>query len=188
MLSLSHFVDACRGALEESDPPLAVRYLIAKAVGDPAAIEASLGRELCRQSEAFIYLFLHQSPSLTILNAVMPPRLQSPPHNHLPWAVIGLYSGRENNIFYRREGNRIIESGRRGLGPQDAMVLDADTIHSIANPLPHRSYALHVYGGILDNPARSLWNLFTLEEEPFHLPTLLKYERKMMERAAGEGG
>ena len=188
MFSLSQFVDACRSALEDSDPPIAVRHLISEAVGDPVAVEASLGRERRRQNEPSSYLFLYQSASLTILNAVIPPRLQSPPHNHLTWAVIGLYSGREDNIFYRRDGDRIIERGRQDLAPRDVMVLDTDTIHSISNPLPHRSYALHVYGGALDNPARSLWNPFTLEEEPFHLLTLLKYEREMMERTAGKGG
>ena len=48
------------------------------------------------------------------------------PHNHLMWAVIGVYSGREDNIFWRRvPGRRQVEAagarrcatGCRPLGP-----------------------------------------------------------------------
>jgi predicted metal-dependent enzyme (double-stranded beta helix superfamily) len=67
------------------------------------------------------------------------------------------------------------------------MALAADTIHHIRNPLAECPHALHVYGGNLVNPARSLWNPSTLDEERFELSALARYERERT-RNAGSGG
>lgn len=183
MFDVSRFTDACRRALEKPSPAHAIQEIMSEAVADAAAIEAALESEAPAIGESAQYAFLHQSPDLTILKVVMPEHLSSPPHNHLVWAVIGMYKGRENNVFYRRDGERIVKAGRRNLVAPEVMVLAPDTIHGISNPLSGLSYALHVYGGTLANPARSLWNPFTLKEEPFQIPALLKYEREMAQLA-----
>ena len=162
-----------------SDPPFVVSEILSLLIQSPESIDAFLGPGNPEENETAQYQFLHQSPELTILRVIMPEHLQSPPHNHLVWAVIGMYRGRENNVFYRRDGARIEKVGHRNLVAPEVMVLAPDTIHGISNPLAQRSYALHVYGGALANPARSLWNPFTFGEEPFRLPELLKYEREM---------
>ena len=36
------------------------------------------------------------------MNIVWPPSYTQMPHNHLLWAEIGVYTGREDNIFWRR--------------------------------------------------------------------------------------
>ena len=125
------------------------------------------------------YLFLHQSPDLTILQVTTPGHLRSLPHNHLVWAVIAMYDGCERNIFYRRNSNRLIVDGEQTVAAPDIIMLPSDIVHAISNPLAQPSSALHVYGGALSNPARSMWNPFTFEEEPFDLSTLLKYEQEM---------
>ena len=45
---------------------------------------------------------LYHSSDLTILNVIWAPRMTIMPHNHQMWAVIGVYTGREDNIFWRR--------------------------------------------------------------------------------------
>ena len=35
-----------------------------------------------------------------------PPWMTLLPHNHLMWAVIGVYTGREDNVFWRRIRDR----------------------------------------------------------------------------------
>jgi predicted metal-dependent enzyme (double-stranded beta helix superfamily) len=45
---------------------------------------------------------LYQASDLTILNVVWTPRMTIMPHNHQMWAVSGIYTGREDNIFWRR--------------------------------------------------------------------------------------
>jgi len=187
MFNISRFVDDCRDALVLSDPVRSISEMLSNAIKYPDAIDTALGLGNAIGDESAQYTFLHQSPELTILRVIMPGHLQSPPHNHLVWAVVGMYRGNENNVFYRKNDDRIELSGHRNLVAPEVMVLDADIIHGISNPLPHRSYALHVYGGTLANPARSLWNPFTLSEESFQLPVMLQYERELMRQAGSEG-
>jgi hypothetical protein len=71
---------------------------------------------------------------------------------------------------------------RRNLVAPDTLLLAEDVIHGISNPIARPSHALHVYGRALANPARSLWNPFTFEEEQFRLPVLSGYEREMTRR------
>ena len=168
-----------------SDPIRTASEMLSNTIKDPDAIDTALGAGDATDNESAQYTFLHQSRELTILRVIMPGHLQSPPHNHLVWAVVGMYRGNENNVFYRKKDGRIEMSGHRNLVSPEVMVLDADIIHGISNPLPQRSCALHVYGGALANPARSPWNPFTLSVESFQLPAMLKYERELMRQAGG---
>ena len=179
---LARFIDDCREALGTSDPPKAVQSIMAQALRDPAALQAALEVNRNGQGDPRQYVVLAQSPELTVMKVFCPGRLLSPPHNHLTWAVIGLYRGHEDNVFYHREGARLVEDERRTLRAPEVLVLQADAIHRIANPLPEPSYGIHVYGGSLGNPARSLWNPFTLIEEPFAPDVMLKYERELAKR------
>ncbi len=76
---------------------------------------------------------IHRSPDLTILRAAVPPKFKSPPHNHLMWAVIGVYEGQENNYFYRRGGEGLEPAGSRQLKPSDILVLGQDVIQRAPN-------------------------------------------------------
>jgi predicted metal-dependent enzyme (double-stranded beta helix superfamily) len=97
------------------------------------------------------------------------------------WAVIGVYDGQENNTFYRRSGDSLVEAGGKELQLSDVLVLGEDAIHAIHNPLPRTSYAIHVYGGDLPNAQRSMWNPFTLKEEPLEYQALVRYAHQLME-------
>jgi len=132
------------------------------------------------------YEFLHQSPDLTVLQVILSGCFRSPPHNHLVWAVIGMYEGSEKNIFYRKEEEHLLEDSVKYVSAPEVIMLAPDTIHGISNPSPQRSYALHVYGGAFSNPARSLWNPFTLLKEPFQPSALLKYEQEMNRSISGD--
>jgi predicted metal-dependent enzyme (double-stranded beta helix superfamily) len=90
------------------------------------------------------------------------------PHNHQMWAIIGLYTGREDNIFWRRVpgSNGLVEAaGARALREKDAEPLGRDIIHSVSNPLPKLTGALHVYGGDFFGVPRSEWDAETLLEQ-----------------------
>lgn len=182
MFELSQFIDSCRRALNEPNPPVAIQNILSSSMANAEDLESVLAINRSRENRKNGYFFLHQAPNLTILHVVLPGRTENPPHNHLAWAVIGMYKGRENNIFYRQQSDSLIEIGRRELIGPDVMKLDQDVIHSIANPASEWSYALHVYGGVLNNPSRSLWNPFTFKEESFQLSSFLTYEKEMMLR------
>ena len=92
------------------------------------------------------------------------------PHNHNMWAIIGIYTGREDNIFWRRipgSGGRVEAAGAKALCEKDTEPLGHNIIHSVTNPIPRFTGAIHVYGGDFFNPARrSEWDPETLLEGP----------------------
>ena len=90
------------------------------------------------------------------------------PHNHTMWAAIGIYGGREDNIFWRRlpdeADGKVEAAGARSLSNRDAIMLGQDIIHSVTNPIPRLTGAIHVYGGDFFNANRSEWDPETLKE------------------------
>jgi predicted metal-dependent enzyme (double-stranded beta helix superfamily) len=85
------------------------------------------------------------------------------------WAVIGIYTGREDNIFWRRldgSGNQIAAAGAKALAVKDAETLGENIIHSVTNPIPRLTGAIHVYGGDFFGIPRSEWDAETLLEQP----------------------
>ena len=60
------------------------------------------------------------------------------------------------------------EGARLALCARDAAPLGHDIIHSVTNPIPRLTGAIHVYGGDFFDPThRSEWNPETLQEGPF---------------------
>ncbi len=89
------------------------------------------------------------------------------------WAVIGIYTGREDNIFWRRlpteKGARIEAAGAKSLGERNTEPLGHDIIHSVTNPLPRLTGAIHVYGGDFYAVSRSEWDSGTLLERGYDM-------------------
>lgn len=114
---------------------------------------------------------LRTEPGLTVLHTVVKPGFASPPHDHRTWAVIGVYSGQEDNTFFRRiEDRRGIEQiGRCTLKQSQVLILGSDAIHQIATPLATKLIALHVYGKNIFQIERSAWDPATGKERPFKL-------------------
>jgi predicted metal-dependent enzyme (double-stranded beta helix superfamily) len=84
------------------------------------------------------------------------------------WALVGIYAGREDNQFYRRDGSSLVETGGRSLHVSDSILMGDDTIHAICNPLARgATAAIHVYGGDLVGAARSMWTRPDHIEEPY---------------------
>jgi predicted metal-dependent enzyme (double-stranded beta helix superfamily) len=86
------------------------------------------------------------------------------------WAVIGVYGGREDNIFWRRiahaDGAQIEAAGARSLCVKEAQPLGHDIIHSVTNPTTKFTAAIHIYGGDFFAAHRSEWDPDTLHEQP----------------------
>ena len=110
---------------------------------------------------------LFHSDALTILNVIWAPGMMVMPHNHRMWAVIGIYTGREDNVFWRRvkeTPNKIEAAGAKALCEMDAEPLGADIIHSVINPINKLTGAIHIYGGDFFAAERSEWDSITLLE------------------------
>lgn len=158
------FIEACREAVAADDSHMAVREIVARAVSDPGAVIAALG-EPTKSGITPLY----RSDTLTILNIAWPPFMTVFPHNHGMWAVIGVYSGCEDNIFWRRRGDMIEAAGAKALRVRDAHPLGRDVIHTVTNPLGRISSALQLYGGDFFAAPRSEWDPETLREQPFDM-------------------
>jgi len=162
MFETERFVADCRAAFAGDATHRAVREVLARAVSDPSAVLKGLGEP----KRAEIQKLFH-SNALTIINVVWAPGMMVMPHNHRMWAVIGIYTGREDNVFWRRvkgTSNKIEAAGAKALGAMDAEPLGADIIHSVINPIDKLTGAIHIYGGDFFAAERSEWDSLTLQE------------------------
>jgi predicted metal-dependent enzyme (double-stranded beta helix superfamily) len=82
------------------------------------------------------------------------------------WANIGIYTGREDNIMWRRTADDIEAFEVKALFEGDSAALPDDAIHSVTNPLPRFTGGIHIYGGDFFDTTRTQWNPETLAEEP----------------------
>lgn len=160
-MDIDRFIADCVDANKESDAQAAVNEVLAKAVSAPGAVLAALGDP----AKAGLNVLL-SSPSLTIFAAMWTPQMNLMPHNHLMWANIGIYTGREDNIYWKRTSEGIKAYGADALFVKDAAMLQADVIHSVTNPLLRFTGGIHIYGGAFFDTERSQWNPETLDEEP----------------------
>jgi predicted metal-dependent enzyme (double-stranded beta helix superfamily) len=171
MFDIDRFAADCRAALAERGSD-AIRQVVRRAVAQPHDITATLG-EQTRATAAILV----RSPDLTILNVVWGNRQWTLPHNHHHRAIIGMYSGGEDNIYWRRlpkdARNRVEAAGAASLRNGDVAVLGRDIIHSVTNPLDRLSYALHVYDGdFIAAEGKSCWHAETLAELPYDSATV----------------
>lgn len=160
-MDIDRFVADCISANEETDAQEAVNEVLARAVSKPDAVLAALG-----DPEMAGLNVLLSSPTLTIFAATWTPQMNLMPHDHLMWANIGIYTGREDNIFWKRTSGSIKAYGADALFAKDTAMLPEDALHSVTNPLLRFTGGIHIYGGDFFATKRSQWNPETLDEEP----------------------
>jgi len=181
---LDQFILDCRAARDADPSHKLVREVVARAVSDPSAVLRALGEP--RRSEVHR---LYHAPNLTILNVIWGPRMTIMPHDHRMWAVIGVYSGREDNIFWRRvpgaSSGKLEAAGAKALSERDAEPFGHNIIHSVTNPIPRLTGAIHVYGGDFFGAERSEWDPETLLEERYDVERAMRLfeEANASERA-----
>ena len=154
------FVADCVAANRESDGQGAVREVLARAARDADRVLAALGTPTAAGLDV-----LHRSATLTIFAAHWAPRMSLPAHEHRMWALIGLYTGREDNIFWQRTKGSLHAYAANVLFAGDVATLPADAVHSVTNPLPRFTGGIHIYGGDFFATPRTQWNSETLAEE-----------------------
>src|SRR5437667_7262946 len=155
-----------------------MREIVARAVSDPAAIIERFGAPRRAGVEK-----IYRSADLNILNFVWGPQMTLLPHNHLMRVVIGIYTGREDNIFWlrmpRAERGKLETAGVRCLNSGAAVMLEEEVIHSVTNPLMRPTGAIHGYGGDFFGVHRSEWDPETLLERPFNLDGEMRWFEEM---------
>ena len=163
MFDVETFLEQCQAAVAETEPRLAIRDVLDRALASPTTIGDAL-----RPTEGGI-TFLHRDAALTVAHVVWAPGMALEPHNHNMWAAIGIYAGAEDNQFFRRTGPSeptIVESGGKHLAVGDVALLGDDTIHSVSNPYAGLTGAIHIYGGDFIEQPRSQWGPGARTERP----------------------
>src|SRR4029450_11409821 len=162
MFNADRFIEDCRSALTEDSAHAAMKEIVARAVSEPSQVLKALGEPRLAAIQT-----LYRSDSLTTPNVWWGPSMRLYPHNHLMWAVIGIYDGREDNAFYRRSESGLIELGAKTLDTKDVIPLGEAVIHSVTNPLERIRASIDVYGADFFATPRSEWDPKALEEHPY---------------------
>ena len=97
MFDLEQFIADCRAARAADRSSKTICEVVRRAVSNPTGLLKALG-----EPDNANIKELYRTPDLSILNVVWAPRMMIMPHNHHMWAIIGVYGGREDNIFWRR--------------------------------------------------------------------------------------
>ncbi|QQG48503.1 MAG: cysteine dioxygenase family protein [archaeon] len=98
-------------------------------------------------------LHLPQDKSFSIIGGVWTPGQTTPIHDHLTWAMVGVYEGKEREALFRRMDDGKVP-GRASLElvsekdneKGNVTVLGEAGIHRVDNPFPGHAYSIHVYG------------------------------------------
>ena len=169
---LEALVSACKVALGEEKPQEHISKIVDKLLSDPDSLSQALGHQTIAGIEK-----LYVSDELTIINVVWAPKMTLNAHNHNVWAVIGVYAGREDNIFWRRVKNdpngKIEAAGAISIAAGESASLGKNLIHSVTNPTDTFTRAIHIYGGNFFEIERSEWEPMSLEEAPYSVEKTL---------------
>jgi predicted metal-dependent enzyme (double-stranded beta helix superfamily) len=177
MSDKERFIQECIEAVDEGQS--AIRELVSAALSRPSQVSGWFAEP----GHAGIDT-LYRSDTLTIINFTWAPYMSLMPHNHNMYAVIGLYEGREDNIFWRRTDSSIEAAGAKSLGRGEVVTLGRDIIHSVLNPTRRMTRALHIYGGDFFQPdePRKEWDPETLQERLYDVEAARRLFREAEER------
>lgn len=183
MFDRDRFIQDCMNAVGEGQG--AIREVVAEAVSDSMGVMSGLG-----EPEHAGITPIYRSHDLTIINFVWAPCMSLMPHNHQMSSVVGIYSGREDNVFWRRAEPTIEAAGAKSLGVGEVTTLGRDIIHSVLNPIGKMTCAIHVYDGDFFDPdePRSEWDHETLIERPWNIDKVKSLFREAEARFAATKG
>jgi predicted metal-dependent enzyme (double-stranded beta helix superfamily) len=167
MFETDSFIAACVEAAGDRQPRLAVRNVLERAMADPSSVAGALPPVRAGITK------LHVAPEITILQVVWAPGMILGPHDHRMWAAIGIYTGGEDNSFYRRHEGTLTASGGTRLRPSDVALLGDEAIHAVANPTKEFTGSIHIYGGDFFATPRSEWRGDPYREQPYDVQSVL---------------
>jgi 3-mercaptopropionate dioxygenase len=107
--------------------------------------------------------------SLSLFSLVVPPRAQTPVHDHLAWGLVGLYRGtQEEEIYTGNEGDFTVGE-RRQLVPGDfyALIPPTDDVHRVRTTSAETSVSIHLLTNDTGCVWRHAYDPLTGEATPF---------------------
>lgn len=162
--SVAALVAACRAAAAQPEPQAAVVQVLRALVTDPGW-PAVLAAEVAGADPRGVAV-LHADDTVTVVHVALAPGFRSRVHDHGTWAVISVYAGREDNVFYRRTPEGPVVDRSASVVAPGVLCMAEDDVHHIENPLQQTLCGVHVYGADLRTAQRSSWDLATGVQTP----------------------
>jgi predicted metal-dependent enzyme (double-stranded beta helix superfamily) len=157
------FVATVRASIEAAASPeeacAAIRPGFAELLGDPDWLPAEY-RESAPESGmgggiGQWLLFRAADRSLSLFSLVVPPRAQTPVHDHLAWGLVGLYQGTQDEEIYAERNGALQLLESRSLEPGDfyELIPPRDDIHRVRTTSAETSVSIH----LLTNDTGCVW-------------------------------
>ena len=149
---ISDAESTARRSNNESDILRRMKPLLERLVssGDSVPMEAFKPR---RDRFAMNLIHLPTDKAFSIIGGVWTPGQTTPIHDHLTWALIGVYSGEEREALFRRTDDKsdtkkakLQQVSEKTNGKGHVTVLGESGIHRVDNPFSNPAYSIHVYG------------------------------------------
>ncbi|MFB6312078.1 MAG: hypothetical protein ABEH64_12965 [Salinirussus sp.] len=70
------------------------------------------------------WLLYRRENKLSLFTLALPPGVETPVHDHLAWGLVGIYSGAQEEEFYRR-----VDDGENDIGPANLEHLRTEEMH-----------------------------------------------------------
>jgi predicted metal-dependent enzyme (double-stranded beta helix superfamily) len=134
-----------RSSPDESKILRNVRPLMSKLLQNPSIPDRVFRPRTDRFANNLIYMPRDRAFSVT--GAVWLPGQTTPIHDHLTWAIVGIYRGEEREAIFRRtDDGRLIKASERVNEVGHITTLGRAGIHRIDNPSNKPSLSIHMYG------------------------------------------
>jgi predicted metal-dependent enzyme (double-stranded beta helix superfamily) len=162
-----------RGHRSESEILLHLKPALEKLVGSPGSvpIEAFTPR---KDRFAMNLLHMPDDEAYSIIGGVWRPGQTTPIHDHLTWALIGVFEGEEREALFRRidDGSnpklsRIQQVSERVNKKGHVTVLGHSGIHRVDNISLKPTTSVHIYGRDIGNAERHSYDPVTGEISRF---------------------
>lgn len=164
---------AVRNSSTESEALRKIKPLMAELLSTPGSVpeEAFAPR---RDRFAMNLLYMPKDKAFSVNGAIWLPGQTTPIHDHLTWAMVGLYDGEERESIYRRtDDGSNPKAARLELVSQrinqrgHITTLGQAGIHRIDNISNSPSRSIHVYGIDIGNAERHSYDPVTGEVSRF---------------------
>ena len=166
---LAEIEGVVRNSSSESEVLRSARPLLAQLLAAPGTVPDEAFKP---RKDRFVMnlLYMPKDKAFSVNGAVWLPWQTTPIHDHLTWAMVGLYEGEEREPIYRRNDDRSdakvakLELASERVNTRGHITtLSHAGIHRIDNisPLPSRS--IHIYGSDIGNAERHSYDPVTGE-------------------------
>ncbi len=173
---MKHFIDEAddvvRNGKSESEVLRQLKPRLEKLLANPNLPDQAFTPR--RDRFAMNLIHMPEDKTFSVIGGVWGPGQTTPVHDHLTWALIGVYKGEERESLFRRldDGSNPkyakLEMASETINkPGHVTVLGSAGIHRVDNVSRTSAWSIHVYGRDIGNAARHSYDPLTGEVGQF---------------------